>query len=64
MGKLTDFDLSHFLEEYEDDDVSAKKTTDEVYEKYDAEKIKSRITHLEEFSKMNRLALKWINQFD
>lgn len=53
IGKLTDYDLSSLIE-----DMDARKSTDEVYEKYDAEKIKTRILHLEQFSKMNSLVLK------
>ncbi len=58
IGKLTDFDISSLLEEYEVDNIDARKSADKVYEKYDAEKIKSRIQHLEQFSKMKRLVLK------
>ena len=57
MSKLTDIDLSGFLYENEEDELTTKKNTDEVFEKYSMEKIKTRIQHLERLSKINSVVL-------
>lgn len=58
VQSLSDLDLSSFLDEYEEEDLAAKRNTDEVMAKYDVEKIKSRIQHIEQLSKMNSTVLK------
>lgn len=52
IESLTDLDLSSLLDEYEEDDLIAKSNKKEIIEKYDVAKIKSRIEHIENLSKM------------
>lgn len=58
IGDLTDLELSSLLDEYEENDNSSKSTKDEVLDKYEIAKIKSRIEHIENLSKMNSVILK------
>ena len=57
IGGLTELELSSFLDEYEDDDESLKKSKADVIDKYDIAKIKSRIEHIENLSKMTDTVL-------
>lgn len=57
IGKLTDIDLSLLSEEY-DDGVNPSRTIEEIDKKHQTGKIKNRIKHLQEFSKMTSMVLK------
>lgn len=58
IGGLTDLDFSSLLDDKQEEDDLLTSNKDHVLNKYDLAKIKSRIEHIENLSKMNSIILK------
>ncbi|CAI9678791.1 hypothetical protein HZQ11_13520 [Elizabethkingia anophelis] len=58
IGELTDLDFSSLLDDKQEGDDLLIDSKDQVLNKYEVAKIKSRIEHIENLSKMNSIILK------